>query len=113
MSELYKAGVALLALAALVLGAFFYGCHVTETAMKLEAAETAVDTWAKTFTLNAQLATRDAQLAAEHDKFMAANQARVKETRRKFEDEIRKPDVAKCLDSSGLLQHYNATNGIK
>lgn len=113
MSELYKAGIALLVLMGIMLSAFFYGCYVTEQSMKLEAAEKAVDTWAKTFTLNAQLATRDAQLAAEHDKFMAANQAMVKETRRKFEDEVRNPDVAKCLDSSGLLQHYNATNGIK
>lgn len=111
--DLYKVGAAVLVLVALVLGAFFYGCHVTETAMKLEAAEAAVDTWAKTFTLNAQLATRDAQLAIEHDKFMSARDKRVKETGRKYADEVRKPDVADCLESSGLLEHYNAANGIK
>lgn len=90
---------------------FFYGCHVGSTAAELEYANQRNTEWSKAFVLDAQLRTRDAQLASEQAKNKALRNAASQVTGRKYHDEVAKPVVRDCIRDSGLLEHYNATLG--
>ena len=96
-----------------------YGHHVASVAAKADAQElalkqaaTANQAWAERFTLQAQLATRDQQLAESQD--MAA-QKRTEIVIKKeviYRDKIKDVAVRNCVANSGLLDVYDATLGL-
>ena len=68
--------------------------------------------WAERFTLQAQLATRDQQLAEAQ---AAASQVRTVEVIKRevvYRDRIKEVAVRDCVRDSGLLQLYDAALGL-
>ena len=79
---------------------------------KLSEASTANQAWAERFTLQAQLATRDQQLA---DAQQAASEARTETIIKReviYRDKIKTVAVRDCVANSGLLDLYDATLGL-
>lgn len=98
---------------------FGYGHHVASVVAKADAQElalsqaaTANQAWAERFTLQAQLATRDQQLAASQQE---AAQKRTEIVIKKeviYRDRIKDVAVRDCVANSGLLDVYDATLGL-
>ena len=96
-----------------------YGHHVASVAAKADAQELALkqagianQAWAERFTLQAQLATRDQQLA---DSQAEAAQKRTEIVIKKeviYRDKIKDVVVHDCVANSGLLDLYDATLGL-
>lgn len=96
-----------------------YGHHVASVAAKVDAqelelsrADDANKEWAERFTLQAQLATRDQQLADSQAK---AAQVRTEIVIKKeviYRDRIKDVAVRDCVANSGLLDYYDATLGL-
>lgn len=96
-----------------------YGAHTTdkkwqtkEVERKLSEAATANQAWVERFTLQAQLATRDQQLA---DAQQAASDARAETIIKReviYRDKIKTVAVRDCVANSGLLDLYDATLGL-
>ena len=96
-----------------------YGHHVASVAAKVDAqelelsrADDANKAWAERFTLQAQLATRDQQLAASQEE---AAQKRTEIVIKKeviYRDKIKDVVVRDCVANSGLLDVYDATLGL-
>ena len=96
-----------------------YGHHVASVAAKANAQELALDqaatanqAWAERFTLQAQLATRDQQLAESQTQ---AAQKRTETIIKKeviYRDKIKTVAVRDCVANSGLLDLYDATLGL-
>ena len=96
-----------------------YGHHVAAVAAKADAQELelsragdANQAWAERFMLQAQLATRDQQLA---DSQVEAAQKRTEIVIKKeviYRDKIKDVAVRDCVANSGLLQLYDATIGL-
>ena len=96
-----------------------YGVHTTdkkwqtkEVERKLSEAATANQAWFERFTLQAQLATRDQQLAASQ---VEAAQKRTEIVIKKeviYRDKIKDVAVRDCVANSGLLDVYDATLGL-
>ena len=96
-----------------------YGHHVASVAAKAEAKELelaragdANNAWAERFALQAQLATRDQQLA---DAQQAASEARTETIINReviYRDKIKTVAVRDCVANSGLLDLYDATLGL-
>lgn len=79
---------------------------------KLSEAATANQAWAERFTLQAQLATRDQQLAEAQQ---AASEARTETIIKReviYRDKIKIVAVRDCVADSGLLDLYDATLGL-
>ena len=95
----------------LLVSSFFYGCHVGSTSTELEYANKKNEEWSKAFVLDAQLRTRDVQLASEQAQNKALRQAASAATGRKYHEEVAKPAVRDCINASGIMRHYNATLG--
>ena len=79
---------------------------------KLAEAATANRAWAERFTLQAQLATRDQQLAESQQ---AASEARTETIIKReviYRDKIKTVAVRDCVADSGLLDLYDATLGL-
>ena len=101
-------------------GGWWYGGYHTadaawtqrDTERKLSEAATANQAWAERFTLQAQLATRDQQLA---DAQQAASEARTETIIKReviYRDKIKTVAVRDCVANSGLLDVYDATLGL-
>ena len=98
---------------------FVYGHHVASVAAKADAQDLKVSqltaankAWAERFTLQAQLATRDQQLA---DSQAQAAQKRTETIIKKeviYRDKIKTVAVRDCVANSGLLDLYDATLGL-
>ena len=96
-----------------------YGYQVASVAAKADAQELALkqagianQAWAERFTLQAQLATRDQQLAASQEE---AAQNRTEIVIKKeviYRDKIKDVAVRDCVANSGLLDVYDATLGL-
>ena len=96
-----------------------YGHHVASVAAKADAqalelsrANDANQAWAERFALQAQLDTRDQQLAEAQAK---AAQVRTVEVVKKeiiYRDRIKDVAVHDCVANSGLLDLYDATIGL-
>ena len=96
-----------------------YGHHVASVAAKADANELELSragetnrAWAERFALQAQLATRDQQLA---DSQAAAAQKRTAVVVQKeviYRDRIKDVAVRDCVANSGLLDVYDATLGL-
>ena len=79
---------------------------------KLSEATTANHAWAERFTLQAQLATRDQQLAESQS--LAAQKRTVVMVQKEviYRDKIKDVAVRDCVANSGLLDVYDATLGL-
>ena len=98
---------------------WYHGYHTADaewtqrdTERKLSEAATANRAWAERFTLQAQLATRDQQLAEAQQ---AASEARTETIIKReviYRDKIKTVAVHDCVANSGLLDLYDATLGL-
>ena len=96
-----------------------YGHHVASVAAKADAQELELSragdantAWAERFALQAQLATRDQQLAEAQQ---AASEARTETIIKReviYRDKIKTVAVRDCVANSGLLDLYDATLGL-
>ena len=98
---------------------FGYGHHVASVeskvvAQKLELSRAgdANHAWAERFTLQAQLATRDQQLADSQS--LAAQNRTVVVVQKEviYRDKIKDVAMRDCVANSGLLDVYDATLGL-
>ena len=103
----------------LFLTGFGYGHHVAYVEAKADAQELELSragdanaAWAERFALQAQLATRDQQLAEAQQ---AASEARTETIIKReviYRDKIKTVAVRDCVANSGLLDLYDATLGL-
>ena len=79
---------------------------------KLSESQAANAAWAERFTLQAQLATRDQQLA--DSQALAAQKRTVVVVQKEiiYRDKIKDVAVRDCVANSGLLDLYDATLGL-
>ena len=103
----------------LFLTGFGYGNHVASVAAKADAQELelsrageANQAWAERFTLQAQLATRDQQLAVSQAKVAQKRAVVVVQKEVIYRDKIKDVVVRDCVANSGLLELYDATLGV-
>ena len=96
-----------------------YGHHVASVAAKADAnelelsrADDANKEWAERFTLQAQLATRDQQLAASQGEVAQKRTEIVIKKEIVYRDKIKDVAVRDCVANSGLLDVYDATLGL-
>ena len=98
---------------------WYHGYHTADAAWqlrdekrKLSDAATVNQAWAERFTLQAQLATRDQQLAEAQQ---AASDVRTETIIKReviYRDKIKTVAVRDCVANSGLLDYYDATLGL-
>ena len=91
-------------------GAWCY--HAGAASARADAAEQAVEAWAERFALQAQLATRDQQLA---DSQALAAQKRTEIVIKReviYREKIKDVAVRDCVADSGLFELYNSTLGV-
>ena len=96
-----------------------YGHHVASVAAKADAqalelsrANDANQAWAERFALQAQLATRDQQLAASQEEVAQKRTEIVIKREVIYRDKIKDVVVRDCVANSGLLDVYDATLGL-
>ena len=96
-----------------------YGHHVASVAAKADAQELELSragdankAWAERFTLQAQLATRDQQLAASQGEVAQKRTEIVIKKEIVYRDKIKDVAVRDCVANSGLLDLYDATLGL-
>ena len=119
MSIPTKLWIAICALVTAFIVGYGYGHHVASVAAKADAQELELSragdanaAWAERFVLQAQLATRDQQLA---DSQAEAAQKRTEIVIKKeviYRDRIKDVAVRDCVANSGLLDVYDATLGL-
>ena len=86
--------------------------QIRDDERKLAEASTANHAWAERFALQAQLATRDQQLAASQA-LAAQNRTEIVIKREViYRDKIKDVAVRDCVANSGLLDVYDATLGL-
>ena len=114
-----KAWIYLCAVLLYSLAVWYHGYHsadaawiAKDTKRQLVDAKAANKAWAERFTLHGQLATRDAQLAAEQSKAAEVRTVEVIKKEVVYRDRIKNPDTARCVADSGLLDIYDATLGL-
>ena len=103
----------------LLLVGFGYGHHAAYVAAKADAQELALSqaatsnqAWAERFALQAQLATRDQQLAASQEEAAQKRTDIVIKREVIYRDKIKDVAVRDCVANSGLLDVYDATLGL-
>ena len=96
-----------------------YGHHVASVAAKaaaqaleLSRANDANQAWAERFALQAQLDTRDQQLAEAQAKAAHVRTVEVIKREVVYRDRIKDVAVRDCVVNSGLLDVYDATLGL-
>ena len=119
MSIPTKLWIAICALVAAFGVGYGYGHHVASVAAKADAqelalkqAEAASQAWAERFTLQAQLATRDQQLAASQEEAAQKRTEIIIKREVIYRDKIKDVAVRDCVANSGLLDVYDATLGL-
>ena len=96
-----------------------YGYHTRDVSADLEATETklastqaANQAWAERFALQAQLATRDQQLAVTQAEAAQKRTEIIIKREVIYRDKIKAVAVRDCVANSGLLDVYDATIGL-
>ena len=119
MSIPTKLWIAICALVAAFGIGYGYGHHVASVAAKVDAqglelsrADDANKAWAERFALQAQLATRDQQLAASQREVAQKRTEIVIKKEVIYRDKIKDVAVRDCVANSGLLDVYDATLGM-
>ena len=119
MSIPTKLWIAICALVAAFIVGYGYGHHVASVEAKADAQELELSragdanhAWAERFALQAQLATRDQQLA--DSQALAAQKHTEIVIKREviYRDKIKDVAVRDCVANSGLLDVYDATLGL-
>lgn len=77
-----------------------------------DATRQANEAWVQRFTLESQLATRDAQLAEAQQAASAVRTETVTKREVIYRDRIKTRTVRDCVDNSGVWQLYNSTLGV-
>ena len=98
---------------------WYHGYHTADAAWqlrdterKLDDSATANHAWAERFTLQAQLATRDQQLAEAQREASDARTETIIKREVIYRDKIKTVAVRDCVANSGLLDLYDATLGL-
>ena len=119
MSIPTKLWISICALVAAFVVGYGYGHHVASVAAKVDAQElslkqaaTANQAWAERFALQAQLATRDQQLAASQADAAQKRTEIVIKREVIYRDKIKDVAVRDCVANSGMLEVYDATLGL-
>ena len=119
MSMPTKIWAAICALVAAFGVGYGYGHHVASVAAKADAQELELSragdanaAWAERFTLQAQLATRDQQLAASQEEAAQKRTEIIIKREVIYRDKIKDVAVRDCVANSGLLDVYDATLGL-
>ena len=119
MSIPTKLWICICALVAVFGAGYGYGHHVASAAAKADAQELALkqaattnQAWAERFTLQAQLTTRDQQLAASQEEAAQKRTEIVIKREVIYRDKIKDVAVRDCVANSGLLDVYDATLGL-
>ena len=119
MSIPAKLWIAICALVAAFGVGYGYGHHVASVVAKADAQELELSrageankAWAERFTLQAQLATRDQQLAASQAESAQKRTEIVIKKEIVYRDKIKDVAVRDCVANSGLLDVYDATLGL-
>ena len=119
MSIPTKLWVAICVLVAAFGVGYGYGHHVASIEAKADAQELELSragdankAWAERFTLQAQLATRDQQLAASQREVAQERTEIVIKKEIVYRDKIKDVAVRDCVANSGLLDVYDATLGL-
>ena len=119
MSIPTKLWICICALVAAIGVGYGYGHHVASVEAKADAQELELSrageanhAWAERFTLQAQLATRDQQLAASQAEAAQKRTEIVIKKEIVYRDRIKDVAVRDCVANSGLLDVYDATLGL-
>ena len=119
MSVPTKLWIFICALVAAFAVGYGYGHHVAYVEAKADAHELelsrageANQSWAERFTLQAQLATRDQQLAASQEEAAQKRTETIIKKEVVYRDKIKTVAVRDCVANSGLLDVYDATLGL-
>ena len=119
MSIPTKLWISICALVAAFCVGYGYGHHVASVAAKADAQElglkqaaAANQAWVERFALQAQLATRDQQLAASQEEAAQKRTEIVIKREVIYRDKIKDVAVRDCVANSGLLYVYDATLGL-
>ena len=119
MSIPTKLWIAICALVAVFVVGYGYGHHVASVAAKADAQELALkqaatsnQAWVEQFTLQAQLATRDQQLADSQAEVAQKRTEIVIKREVIYREKIKDVAVRDCVANSGLLDLYDATIGL-
>ena len=94
-------------------GAYLHGRSNATAEIESEQAKQHNKQWSEMFALQAQLATRDLQLAEEQQKKAQIRTVKVIEKEVIYRDSIKNPDTAKCILDSGVLQLIDSANGVE
>ena len=86
--------------------------QIRDDERKLFEATTANKAWVERFTLQAQLATRDQQLAASQAEVAQKRTETIIKREVIYRDKIKTVAVRDCVANSGLLDLYDATLGL-
>ena len=104
---------------ALFMAGVGYGYHTRDVravsearAIELKRTQDANQAWAERFTLQAQLATRDQQLAASQEEAAQKRTEIIIKREVIYRDKIKDVAVRDCVANSGLLDIYDATLGL-
>ena len=119
MSIPTKLWIAICALVAAFGAGYGYGYHVASVEAKADAQELelsragdANQAWAERFALQAQLATRDQQLAYSQAEAAQKRTEIVIKREVIYREKIKDVAVRDCVANSGLLDLYDATLGL-
>lgn len=93
-------------------GAYLHGRSTATTEIWSEQAKQHNKQWSELFALQGQLATRDLQLAEEHQKKAQVRTVKVIEKEVVYREKIEDADTAKRIIDSGVLQLIDAANGV-
>ena len=111
--------IAICALVAAFSVGYGYGHHVASVAAKADAQELELSragdanaAWVERFALQAQLATRDQQLASSQEEAAQKRTEIVIKREVIYRDRIKDVAVRDCVANSGLLDLYDATLGL-
>lgn len=88
------------------------GYESGRNAVELDTARQANKAWAQRFTLESQLATRDAQLAEAQQAASAVRTETITKREVIYRDRIKVRTVRDCVADSGLFELYNSTLGV-
>ena len=108
------AGCLAVAVSAVLTIAWVYsqGYESGRRAVELTTARQANAAWAQRFTLESQLATRDAQLAESQQAASAVRTETITKREVIYRDRIKVRTVRDCVADSGVWQLYNSTLGV-
>lgn len=96
----------------LTVAAYYHGYSSGVSDCRTDTVQQANKAWAQRFTLESQLATRDAQLAEAQQAASAVRTETVTKHEVIYRDRIETRTVRDCVDNSGVWQLYNTTLGV-